>query len=582
MALQTADCVRMGGAKPRLSSTTPTPTSKQPSSPQRPCLMALACIFLATGMTIDGATTNEIEEIRQEMRQLQQDYQHRMNLLEERLEQIESGEPAAPVTHPPALVASDQPAADELADAVEPSDDRRLEFVRQPFFSPTEEYEQVLSLQASQPMKERVEDIMENFIDFGGYFRAGYGRDDRGGPQVGFQAPSAGAKYRLGNEAENYGELVLGKSWYVPDLFSMDATERPDGTPAGPIARAQFRISFFNPYQDLGTGSGTEVALPEAWAAIGNVIPGKPEAKLWAGNRFYRRFDIHLNDFFFYNMSGGGGGLEDLDVGFGKLAFAWIGIGSQSSISSVPEPDPVNEAGFSKSSLDLRLYEVPLPFGEGEFGLAWATADSGRDINNNSISRTDGLAFNFIHSHLGIFTPEDINRFSLQVGTGPAKTFNNSFETFIGPGGDRFIRLEERDSWRFRMTENMVIQPWEQFAISPLVLYQYTDYADAGGVEHWFSAGARPVFFFSKHVSLAFEGGVDWTESEETGLSGQLYKLTLAPQVQLDSTWFNRPSIRAFITYAGWSSDFRGQVGGLDYADGTEGWTYGIQMETWW
>jgi maltoporin len=66
------------------------------------------------------------------------------------------------------------------------------------------------------------------------------------------------------------------------------------------------------------------------------------------------------------------------------------------------------------------------------------------------------------------------------------------------------------------------------------------------------------------------------------GTSGQLYKLTLAPQVQLENTFFNRPSIRAFVTYAGWSEEFRGRVGGPDYADATEAWTYGIQMEVWW
>ena len=399
---------------------------------------------------------------------------------------------------------------------------------------------------------------------------------------MGFQAPGAAAKYRLGNEAENYGELTLGKSWYVPGMFTSNVTERADGTPAGPIARAQFTISFYNPYTDLGSGSGTDVALPEAWAAIGNVIRSKPDMKFWAGNRFYRRFDIHLNDFFFYNMSGGGGGMEDLDLGFGRLALAWIGIGSKSSISSVPEPDPVNEAGFSKSSWDLRLYDVKLPLGKGEFGLTWAAADAGLDINGNSAPRTDGLAFNFVHTHMGIFTEEDLNLFSVQVGTGPAKTFNNSFETFTDAVGDVYIRPEDRDSWRFRIIENMVIQPWDSFAVSPLILYQYTDYADAGASEHWFSVGARPIFFFNKHVSLAFEGGVDWTNDTDSGTSGYLYKLTLAPQVQLENTWFNRPSIRAFVTYSAWSPEFTGQVGGIDYADATHGWTYGIQMETWW
>ena len=38
-------------------------------------------------------------------------------------------------------------------------------------------------------------------FEFHGYFRSGYGLNSQGGQQVAFQAPGAGAKYRLGNEA---------------------------------------------------------------------------------------------------------------------------------------------------------------------------------------------------------------------------------------------------------------------------------------------------------------------------------------------------------------------------------------------
>lgn len=45
-------------------------------------------------------------------------------------------------------------------------------------------------------------------FEFHGYFRSGYGLNSAGGQQVAFEAPGAGAKYRLGNEAETYGELI--------------------------------------------------------------------------------------------------------------------------------------------------------------------------------------------------------------------------------------------------------------------------------------------------------------------------------------------------------------------------------------
>src|SRR6266853_2849357 len=50
-------------------------------------------------------------------------------------------------------------------------------------------------------------------FEFHGYFRSGYGLNSTGGSQVAFQAPGADAKYRLGNEAETYGEFIFVNNW---------------------------------------------------------------------------------------------------------------------------------------------------------------------------------------------------------------------------------------------------------------------------------------------------------------------------------------------------------------------------------
>ena len=91
----------------------------------------------------------------------------------------------------------------------------------------------------------------------------------RGGKQVAFKAPGAGAKYRLGNEAETYGELTIGKNFYAPGLFGLDEPPRADGTPTGPIARVQATISIYNPYQDLLSSSGTDFGLRSMMSLTG-------------------------------------------------------------------------------------------------------------------------------------------------------------------------------------------------------------------------------------------------------------------------------------------------------------------------
>jgi maltoporin len=448
------------------------------------------------------------------------------------------------------------------------------------FRQTTEERDRAIALERDAPLRQRMEKVLSDFVDIGAYFRAGYGRNSEGGPQVGFQAPGAFAKYRLGNEAETYGEIIFSKNFYAPGAFSLEPG-KGGGASSGPVAHVQLRLSVFNPYTDLLSSADTDVGLPEAWASIGNVVSGQPSMKFWAGNRFYRRHDIHINDFFFYNMSGAGGGMEDLTLPFGKLAIAWIGAASQSAISSVPEPDPENEAGFSKSNWDVRLYDVPLPLGLGEFGFNFATARSGRDAAGQSAPDSNGYAFHFVHTAERFAGTDSVNKFSLQFGTGAAMTFTSGFEQIV-IGGNSFIRPEDDDAWRFRLTEHFILQPSDHFSVGAALVYQYSDYASQGGTQQWISAGVRPILHFNRYVSLAFEPGIDWVKDTDKGTSDYLYKLTIAPQVSLGGRFMSRPVLRGFVTYAHWGDDFVGQVGGNDFADRNDGFTYGVQMEVWW
>ncbi|MEY3895227.1 MAG: hypothetical protein RLZZ214_746, partial [Verrucomicrobiota bacterium] len=263
-------------------------------------------------------------------------------------------------------------------------------------------------------LAERIEEVLEGYLDITGYFRAGYGRSNEGGPQQAFGIPDL-AKYRLGNEAENYGELAFAKTFYPVGMF-----QGGSGGLDGPVARMTYRLSFYNPYDNYGTASDTEFASPEVWGSLANVIPGMPDAKFWAGNRFYRRRDINMNDFYFWDMSGGGGGIEDVSLGQGKMAFAWIGDGAQSGIDNgFDSPDPTNAAGFSKTNFDLRYYDWSFLGGTGEVGLIYSSATSGEDAGGTSVDDTNGLAVSLVKTDKGFLDKNSLNVASLQVGTGP-------------------------------------------------------------------------------------------------------------------------------------------------------------------
>src|SRR5262249_5404031 len=138
----------------------------------------------------------------------------------------------------------------------------------------------------------------------------------------------------------------------------------------------------------------------------------------------------------------------------------------------------------------------------------------------------------------------------------------------------RFIRSSER----LLMTEQILFQPNDKFAISPIFIYQrLKDGIPNHGWDQWTSFGARPQYFFTQHLSLALEAGFDHTESGTGQYEGWLRKVTIAPQLGVGRKFFSRPVLRGFLTYANWSDGLRGFVGGSPYLHRTNSLTYGVQ-----
>jgi maltoporin len=165
------------------------------------------------------------------------------------------------------------------------------------------------------------------------------------------------------------------------------------------------------------------------------------------------------------------------------------------------------------------------------------------------------------------------NEFSVQYGAGAAYNFASTLDA-SGPDLD--------DASRFRVTDHITIQPSPHFSAQLVGLYEDTNYGGPNSRERWASVGVRPIYHFNDRFSIALETGVDWAKSEPLGTDGHLWKITLAPQLSRGGKFFSRPVLRAFVTYAKWSEDFKGRVGGTAYENATEGLSYGLQAEAWW
>jgi len=402
---------------------------------------------------------------------------------------------------------------------------------------------------------------------FHGYLRSGFGVDDDGKGQQPFQAPLAGSKYRLGNEAETYLETV----------FQYGATS--EGENPG-YFDTHVRLAYVTPTSQTSTFD-TTLSLREAYATARRVWGAQPTATFWAGARFYDRQDVHINDFYYRDQSGFGGGVEDVALGERvKLAAAWIG-GTQDELDSSGVPAD-ERFRFNKNTVDIKLYG---------FGLGRTRASVAVDLSRfaGDEDRSGGqpitIGSSFGASTTGIlelpFTGGR-NKLALQYGRGAAYDFRSVVQKPVGRTFQPGEHVDIEDLWQFRVVNDFLIEQRGPWALQAVVVYQELDNGAASNSRvRWVSVGARPVRRLGRFTSMAVEAGWDYTEQGDLP-GGSLFKLTVAPQITPAFKFLRRPSLRAFATWAHWSDEFRGQIAAATDPQAVRGISAGVQMETWW
>jgi len=528
------------------------------------------CLAIIVAYAASIASAQQTGSLQQQLQQLKKQYEQTTHDLEQRIAALErqiesereSAEKAKAETAKDGVVPAAVLAAEQAKKAVAgQSDQVGAAFQGQLASEPS--YDQLQEADAKiAKLQEQV-----NTFEFHGYFRSGYGLNGVGGQQVAFQAPGADAKYRLGNEAETYGELIFVNNWINPDRASDKAWMKTE-------FMVEANTTNSASYANFPGGSGNDqFRLREAFIQVGNIFESQPGAKFWAGERYYRRQHIEIDDFYPLDMSGYGAGVEDLNIVIGKLALGYL---------AGARPDLVTSNGaLAKNNIDLRLYDLKGPLGLWGGWFNFATSKGGTTSTGATIPTTDGYAFGLRHQRLEWHG--GYHALSVQYGTGAASNFSTSIDDPTA-----FVH----GSARLLATEQVLFQPNDRFAIMPILIYQRSkDGIPQHPWNQWISFGARPEIFFTKHLSLAFEAGVDHTHCSAGCLSasgnpigrydGWLRKFTIAPQISAGRKFFSRPVLRVFLTYATWSDGFRGLVGSLAYLNSTSGLTYGVQAETW-
>ncbi|EPK7359796.1 MAG: maltoporin [Kluyvera cryocrescens] len=416
-------------------------------------------------------------------------------------------------------------------------------------------------------------------VDFHGYARSGIGWTGSGGEQQCFQATGAGSKYRLGNECETYAEIKLGQEvWKEGDKsFYFDTN-------------VAYSVAQQNDWE------ATDPAFREANVQGKNLIEWLPGSTIWAGKRFYQRHDVHMIDFYYWDISGPGAGIENVDLGFGKLSLAATRSQEAGGSYIFTSNDIYSKYKDTANDVfDVRLAGLETnPDGVLELGVDYGRANKTDGYSFADGASKDGWMFTAEHTQSML---KGYNKFVVQYATDAMTTQGKGLSqgSFTGNDYDKDAEIgavdnrinNNGDLWR--VLDHGAISLGEKVDLMYVGMYQNIDRDDGNGTK-WWTVGVRPMYKWTPIMSTLMEVGYDNVKSQKTGDTNNQYKITLAQQWQAGDSIWSRPAIRVFATYAKWDEKW-GYDNGIAYKDTSaktysrgdnDEWSFGAQMEIWW
>jgi len=371
--------------------------------------------------------------------------------------------------------------------------------------------------------------------DFSGYFRTGMGVTDNGKTQECFQLTGAPSKYRLGNECEQYGELFAKQNL----IKLKDNSE----------ISINGMLQFYNQYGQSLKFSGEDGytrfnQLYLDWRNI-SYLNG---ANIWVGRRFYNRNDINMSDFFYWNQSGTGFGIDDYKVNDLSLSYVF------SRKDNLFQKEYINRHDFTVKGIELNStnkLNTGLSIVDGDH-TGWALTL--QNVTSNVLNGKNTVALQY------------------GEGAGMGLSYTGNPELDRDNSSLRFIEVLD---WE---TDNKKFNGQAQF------LYQKDQFKNQDDSE-WFSVGSRVAYVVQDHFKISTEIGFDQIDSNNQNRN--LTKLTIAPTWSMKGTGFyDRPELRLYYTYAFWNDDEQ-KLRDSIYPDSSfyntsHGSNFGIQLESSW
>ncbi|MEA3522546.1 MAG: carbohydrate porin [Campylobacterota bacterium] len=398
----------------------------------------------------------------------------------------------------------------------------------------------------------------ENKMGTTGYFRVQTSLENDK-ENVCFKATGAGSKYRLGNECESWIELAVNQ-----DLIFDN----------GVVIHNQVRPLF------LGANESSVEFLDwgELYSEVSNIFDNS--AIFWIGRRFNQRYDSHMTDYWYLNMSGDGLGVNNLDLGEVALSY--------NILFHKLNPTTIDNDKYSLlQSHDLR-FAKEIERGEFTLFLNYMAVDGESFTPTQRIDNVDGYAIGILYEDKMIFKElfgmKGNNISGIFYGSGVAKNAG-AYGLFIED--KKFIQdlinngTKIENSKTFRILNNNAFEN-DTLGIMSNFVYEYRDNKDfINEKQSWLSVGIRPYWFIYRNTRLLMELGYDYVDDEVTNEGYDLTKITTAVEFALEKGVWERPVLRLYYTHASWNDETK-EMGSSYYSGDTSGNNIGVQLEYWW
>lgn len=399
-------------------------------------------------------------------------------------------------------------------------------------------------------------DVPGSNVDFMYYGRMGIGWTPSG--QV-----VAGKYMNLGDHKAIGGRLEEG-DYLEPGIRYHIKKAQKDGDTTIDLVN-DYEIFSFNGalISDLSNGDINDIRIMplQAYIEANNVVT--PGLKLWIGSNLYRKNDIHICDYFYFNSLPGQG----VGAYYGGLDVAILTQTGASSFFATDlnagMPPPATPAIVQRErTMFIAQYKVPFGQGTtyaqglGELHVVPKSGNSDRDAPAN-VNPTDYGAVGGVKVHLDL-GDNNFSDASARIGNriaNGAESGGSTYQTFGQASVDGTYRgalgLELVEHFMWNVSDIVSINGYGTLHYSRGST-SYVPAADTAAVPNTrldYSFGARATSYFTDQLHLLTEATFQARKDEGLG-TGTAVKLSIAPTVvpSAERSPWTRPEMRLIYT----------------------------------